>query len=93
MLRGFARSGAEVVLISHRPEALESATKKWLRDFGIDYDWLHLAPRGVNYETHIKRTLAAHKDDLMIAALVSSSRLRAALSGFHQRPVLYEVSQ
>ncbi len=27
MLRGFARSGAEVVLISHRPEALESATK------------------------------------------------------------------
>lgn len=43
MLRGFARSGAEVVLISHRPEALESATKKWLRDFGIDYDWLHLA--------------------------------------------------
>ncbi len=41
MLRGFARSGAEVVLISHRPEALESATKKWLRDFGIDYDWLH----------------------------------------------------
>lgn len=93
MLRGFARSGAEVVLISHRPEALESATKKWLRDFGIDYDWLHLAPGGVNYETHIKRTLAAHKDDLMIAALVSSSRLRAALSGFHQRPVLYEVSQ
>ncbi len=38
MLRGFARSGAEVVLISHRPEALESATKKWLRDFGIDHD-------------------------------------------------------
>ena len=37
--------------------------------------------------------LAAHKDDLMIAALVSSSRLRAALSGFHQRPVLYEVSR
>ncbi|EPG9084648.1 hypothetical protein ACU927_005813, partial [Klebsiella pneumoniae] len=27
------------------------------------------------------------------AALVSSSRLRAALSGFHQRPVMYEVSQ
>ncbi|HHP1855535.1 TPA: hypothetical protein ACR6V2_005680, partial [Klebsiella pneumoniae] len=54
---------------------------------------LHLAPGGVNYETHIKRTLAAHKDDLMIAALVSSSRLRAALSGFHQSPVLYEVSQ
>ncbi|EPH0766702.1 TPA: hypothetical protein ACNMPW_005435, partial [Klebsiella pneumoniae] len=26
-------------------------------------------------------------------ALVSSSRLRAALSGFHQRPVMYEVSQ
>ncbi|HGY1722688.1 TPA: hypothetical protein ACNVMQ_006055, partial [Klebsiella pneumoniae] len=25
--------------------------------------------------------------------LVSSSRLRAALSGFHQRPVMYEVSQ
>lgn len=42
MLRGFARSGAEVVLISSRPEALEGPTKRWLKDFGIDYDWLHL---------------------------------------------------
>ena len=29
MLRGFARSGAEVVLISSRPEALEGPTKRW----------------------------------------------------------------
>lgn len=28
MLRGFARSGAEVVLISSRPEALEGPTKR-----------------------------------------------------------------
>lgn len=93
MLRGFARSGAEVVLISSRPEALEGQTKRWLKDFGIDYDWLHLVPRGVSFETHIKRTLAEHKGDLLIAALVHDPRLRSALADSHQRPTIYEVSQ
>ncbi|EEC5468034.1 hypothetical protein ACP9LZ_004927 [Salmonella enterica subsp. enterica serovar Typhimurium] len=93
MLRGFARSGAEVVLISSRPEALEGPTKRWLKDFGIDYDWLHLVPRGVSFETHIKRTLAEHKGDLLIAALVHDPRLRSALADSHQRPTIYEVSQ
>ncbi|ENL3309072.1 hypothetical protein AB4630_004705, partial [Salmonella enterica] len=65
MLRGFTRSGAEVALISSRPESLEAPTKRWLKDFGIDYDWLHLVPHGVNFETHIKRTLAEHKGDLL----------------------------
>ncbi len=87
------RSGAEVVLISSRPEALEGPTKRWLKDFGIDYDWLHLVPRGVSFETHIKRTLAEHKGDLLIAALVHDPRLRSALADSHQRPTIYEVSQ
>ncbi|EJL4673798.1 hypothetical protein NML45_005161, partial [Escherichia coli] len=50
MLRGFARSGAEVVLISSRSETLEAPTKRWLKDFGVDYDWLHLVPNGTSYE-------------------------------------------
>ncbi len=93
MLRGFARSGAEVVLISRRPETLEEPTKRWLKDFGIDYDWLHLAPRGVSFDTHVKRTLAAHKGDLLIAALIHDPILRAVLAESHQRPTIYEVSQ
>lgn len=35
MLRGFARSGAEVVLISSRSETLEAPTKRWLKDFAL----------------------------------------------------------
>ncbi|HAF1405822.1 TPA: hypothetical protein ACLGVO_004730 [Salmonella enterica] len=93
MLRGFTRSGAEVVLISSRPESLEAPTKRWLKDFGIDYDWLHLVPYGVNFETHIKRTLAEHKSDLLIAALVHDPRLRSTLADYHQRPIIYEVSK
>lgn len=93
MLRGFARSGAEVVLISRRPESLERETKRWLKDFGIDYDWLHLVPDGVSFESHIKRTLAAHKGDMLIAALVHDPRLLSVLADSHQRPTIYEVSQ
>ncbi|EEW8308245.1 hypothetical protein ACLEY3_14995 [Escherichia coli] len=93
MLRGFARSGAEVVLISSRSETLEAPTKRWLKDFGVDYDWLHLVPNGISYEKHIKRTLAEHKGDLLIAALVHDPRLRAALADSHHRPVIYEVSK
>ncbi len=93
MLRGFARSGAEVVLISSRSETLEAPTKRWLKDFGVDYDWLHLVPNGTSYEKHIKRTLAEHKGDLLIAALVHDPRLRAALADSHHRPVIYEVSK
>ena len=84
MLRGFARSGAEVVLISSRSETLEAPTKRWLKDFGVDYDWLHLVPNGISYEKHIKRTLAEHKGD---------PRLRAALADSHHRPVIYEVGK
>ena len=93
MLRGFARSGAEVVLISSRSETLEAPTKRWLKDFGVDYDWLHLVPNSTSYEKHIKRTLAEHKGDLLIAALVHDPRLRAALADSHHRPVIYEVSK
>ncbi|EPU5276625.1 hypothetical protein ACVXQO_005141 [Escherichia coli] len=93
MLRGFARSGAEVVLISSRSETLEAPTKRWLKDFGVDYDWLHLVPNGISYEKHIKRTLAEHKGDLLIAALVHDPRLRAALADSHYRPVIYEVGK
>ena len=93
MLRGFARSGAEVVLISRRPESLERETKRWLKDFGIDYDWLHLVPDGVSFESHIKRTLAAHKGDMLIAALGPDPRLLSVLADSHQRPTIYEVSQ
>ena len=45
------------------------------------------------FETHIKRTLAEHKGDLLIAALVHDPRLRSALADSHQRPTIYEVSQ
>ncbi|WP_411512049.1 hypothetical protein QM042_02290 [Escherichia coli] len=94
MSRGFARSGAEVVPARTHPEALEGPTKRWLKDFGIDYDWLHLVPRGVSFETHIKRTLAEHRSGSMfIATLVHDPRLRSALADSHQRPTIYEVSQ
>lgn len=56
MLRGFARSGAEVVLISSRSETLEAPTKRWLKDFGVDYDWLHLVPNS----TVMRSILSAH---------------------------------
>ncbi|ELD1608303.1 hypothetical protein HVX40_23930 (plasmid) [Escherichia coli] len=91
MLRGFARSGAEVVLISNRSEDQEVEIKCWLRDFGVDYDWLHLVPKGVSFETHIKQTLSEHKSDLLIAALVHDSLLRSVLAASHQRPTIYEV--
>ncbi|WP_240144858.1 hypothetical protein [Citrobacter amalonaticus] len=93
MLRGFARSGAEIVLIDSRSALLESPTKRWLKDFGIDYDWLHLRAPNSSYESLIKQTLTGHKGDLLIAALVQDARLRSALAGYHQRPVIYEVSQ
>lgn len=93
MLRGFARSGAEIVLISRRSESLEGQTKRWLKDFGVDYDWLHLVPDGVSFEKHIKRTLAEHKGELLIAALIHDPRLRSTLANYHQRPIIYEVSQ
>lgn len=60
------------------------------RDLAIDYDWLHLVPRGVSFETHIKRTLAEHKGDLLIAALVHDPRLRSALADSHGEPAIYE---
>ena len=41
MLRGFARSGAEVVLISSRSETLEAPTKRWLKDFGVDLQFVN----------------------------------------------------
>ncbi|MGU4663597.1 hypothetical protein MAY55_23245, partial [Escherichia coli] len=53
----------------------------------------HLVPNGTSYEKHIKRTLAEHKGDLLIAALVHDPRLRAALADSHHRPVIYEVSK
>ncbi|HAX2344587.1 TPA: hypothetical protein JW635_002311 [Escherichia coli] len=92
MLRGFARSGAEIVLISSRGETLEEPTKRWLKDFGIDYDWMHLRPKDISYEKHIKSTLAEHKDDLLIAALIHDSRLRNALTDYHHKPVIFEVA-
>ncbi|MGK3296013.1 hypothetical protein ACSLNR_29925, partial [Escherichia coli] len=51
------------------PASASDTDLRWLKDFGVDYDWLHLVPNGTSYEKHIKRTLAEHKGDLLIAAL------------------------
>ncbi|UNB75841.1 hypothetical protein MJK71_29150 [Escherichia coli] len=62
MLRGFALAqGLKWCLSVAALKLLKAPTKRWLKDFGVDYDWLHLVPNGTSYEKHIKRTLAEHK--------------------------------
>jgi hypothetical protein len=94
MLRGFERSGAEIVLICQRSHFTEEPTKQWLKECGISYDWLHLNPGSKeDYVKHIAKVIKAHRDDRLIAGICRTGPLTSVLRVHSNRPVIYTVSQ
>lgn len=87
ILRGMQASGCEIILIENRPESSAAATKKWLNEFSVDYDWLFLGP-------HPKVTKHLSDDGGQIfAAIVGNESAEKFYRTHMHRPFVYRISQ
>lgn len=87
VLRGMQSGGCEIVLYENRPEASRGITTKWLKEFGVDYDWLVLGTMK-DVGDHIR-----NEGGQIFAAVVGDDNALKFFRLHPHRPFVFQVSQ
>ena len=90
MLRGFARSGIEIVLVSTKRLLNEEmkATKDWLSKHGIQYDHLVISKD----ISHLHRWLKNNQQtNIMVMVIAASNPLISMAQEHPHKPNIYRV--
>lgn len=87
VLRGMQAGGCEIIIHDNRPDSAEEATKRWLKEFSVDYDWLILGPR-----TLLTRHLNKEGGQIFAAVVGTDEHEKFFRTHMH-RPYVYRVIQ
>lgn len=94
MLKGFERSGAEIVLVSFirsQKDELE-VTRKWLRNAGVKYDWLILVGADSDKYKSLSAFLKENEEgNILVGAIGTTKTFLDYVSTHPHKPVIYEV--
>lgn len=92
MLKGFERTGVEIVIVApNRSKLYEKETKMWLKDVGVSFDYLMMA----GDQPFFTRMVASEKDELsesVLFAVIGSSNAVLSYGKEHpHKPTLCEI--
>ncbi|PHM52328.1 hypothetical protein [Xenorhabdus hominickii] len=96
MLKGFQRTGCDIVIVDDRPIEYQEETEAWLKEYGVFFDYLYLPkPKEAGRAFKMKAIREHLKENggQILAVICHERQDEHDFRNHPHRPVVYSVSR
>ncbi|KLN95625.1 hypothetical protein [Moellerella wisconsensis] len=96
MLKGFQRTGCDILIVDNRPDEHLASTEAWLSEYGVFFDYLYLPKAkeaGRNFKMKAVREHLRENGGQILAVICSERQDEHDFRNHPHRPIVYSVTR